>query len=165
MILSAIVAVADNDVISKQGKIPWHMPADFARLKKITMSRPIIMGRKTHDSIGTTLPGRTNIVISRNPNYKVAAGSILVGSLDEALELAGKEDAGEAFIFGGEAVYNQAMPKTQRLYLTRVHTTVEDGDGFFRYNPDEWQEISSEARQADANNPFDLVWYGLERKK
>ena len=85
--LSAIVAVTDNDVISKEGKIPWHMPMDFERLKKITNGHPIIMGRKTHDSIGRTLPGRLNIVISSNPDYKVHEGSILVSSLDEALNL------------------------------------------------------------------------------
>jgi len=165
MILSAIVAVTDNDVISKEGKIPWHMPADFARLKKITMGHPLIMGRKTHDSIGATLPGRTNIVISRNPDYKVASGSVLVSSLPNAIKLAEAENSGEAFIFGGEAIYNQALPQTQKLYLTRVHTTVNGGDGFFRYNPDEWRETSKESKKADEQNRFDCDWYILERKQ
>src|SRR3989344_7429631 len=120
--ISAIVAVTDNDVISKEGKIPWHMPADFARLKEITMGHPIIMGRKTHDSIGRTLPGRLNIVVSRDPNYQVHEGSVLVSSLDAALNHPEVKSAEEAFIFGGQSIYEQALPKTQRIYLMRVHT-------------------------------------------
>lgn len=139
------------------------MPADFTKLKQITMGHPIIMGRKTHDSIGVTLPGRTNIVISRNPKYKPAKHSILVGSLDEALKHNNVRNSDEAFIFGGESIYNQAMPKTRKIYLTRVHMVV-DGDTFFRYDPDEWQIIKEEKRHADVKNPFELTWYILERK-
>ena len=164
MILSAIVAVSDNDVISKQGKIPWNLPADFVRLKVVTMGHPLIMGRKTHDSIGRTLPGRANIVISRNPEYQVSDGSTLVNSLDKALNLGEVKNAQEAFIFGGESIYRQAMPKTQRLYLTRVHTTIIDGDAFFKFNPDDWRELKHEEHKADNQNPFGWDWYVLERR-
>ena len=162
MILSAIVAATDNDVISSEGKIPWHMPADFARLKEVTMGHPLIMGRKTHDSIGRTLPGRTNIVISRNPDYRVSDGSILVDSLDAALKRHEVTKAKEAFIFGGETVYEQAMPLTQRIYLTRVHTTLK-GDTYFKFDKRQWKEVKKESYKADAHNPYDWDWYLLER--
>lgn len=162
--ISAIVAVTDNGVISKEGKIPWHMPADFARLKRITMGNPIIMGRKTHDSIGRTLPGRLNIVISRDPNYQVHEGSVLVNSLDAALDHPEVKSAKEIFIFGGESIYSQALSKTQRIYLTRVHTEV-DGDTFFRFNENEWRVVGHESKKADKENAFDWDWYVLERKR
>lgn len=162
MILSAIVAATDNDVISKEGKIPWHMPSDFARLKKITMGHPIIMGRKTHDSIGRTLPGRLNIVISRNLNYKVHEGSVLVHSIDDALNLSEVKKAEEVFIFGGQAIYTQAMPLTDRIYLTRVHTTL-DGDTFFRFSPSQWKEVSRESFKKNDQDPFDHDFIVLEK--
>jgi dihydrofolate reductase len=161
--ISAIVAVTDNDVISKEGKIPWHMPMDFERLRKITIGHPIIMGRKTHDSIGRTLPGRLNIVISSNPDYKVQEGSILVSSLEEALDLDQVKNADEAFIFGGESIYMQALPKTKRIYFTRIHTTV-DGDTFFKFDKNNWKEISKESFKKDDENPFDHDFYILDRK-
>jgi dihydrofolate reductase len=161
--LSAIVAVTDNDVISKEGKIPWHMPMDFERLKKITIGHPIVMGRKTHDSIGRTLPGRLNVIISSNPDYQVYEGSVLVGSIQEALDLSEVKNANEAFIFGGESIYMQALPKTQKIYLSRIHTTVE-GDTFFKFNPEEWKEVSKESFKKDEQNPFDHDFIILERK-
>ncbi len=128
------------------------------------MGYPLIMGRKTHDSIGITLPGRTNIVISRNPDYKTAEGSILVGSLDEALNHPQVKQADKAFIFGGEAIYSQALPMTKRLYLTKVHTKVE-GDTHFSYSPAEWKTTSSENHKADDLNQFDWTWLVLDRKE
>ena len=163
MKLCAIVAVTDNDVISKEGKIPWHMPMDFERLKRITLGHPIIMGRKTHDSIGRTLPGRLNVVISTNPDYKVREGSILVDSLDAALNLEQVKAADEAFIFGGESIYMQALPKTQKIYLSRIHTTV-DGDTFFKFDASGWMESSRESFKKDEQNPFDHDFIVLERK-
>jgi dihydrofolate reductase len=163
MILSAIFAVTDNDVISDKGKIPWHMPADFKHLKEITWGHPIIMGRKTHEYIGRTLPGRTNIVLSRDAKTKVFAGSILANSLEEALKLKEVKENDEAFIFSGE-LFSLAMPQIERIYLTRVHTEVE-GDNFFKYNPDEWQEVSRKEHKCDDQNPYDHDFLILERKK
>lgn len=165
MVLSAIVAVTDNDVISKKGKIPWHMPADFARLKQITMGRPIIMGRKTHDAIGRTLPGRLNIIVSRDPNYQVKEGSVLVNSLEDALNHPEVKSTKETFIFGGESIYMQALPKTQRIYLTRVHTYIEDGENFFKFDQKNWKVVKHQKMTADTKNPFDWDWYVLERAK
>ena len=163
MILSAIVAASDNDVIGNKGNIPWKLPADSKYLSKITMGHPIIMGRETHDSIGRALPGRTNIVISRNPKYKPAGSSIVVNSLDEALSLIQVQQTDEAFIFGGQAIYELAMLKLQRIYLTRIHANA-DGDKFFKYDSSEWKEASKEVHKKDAENPFDYDFIILKRK-
>ena len=151
--ISAIVAVAKNGVIGKEGGLPWHLPAELARFKEITMGHPIIMGRKTHESIGRALPGRTNIVITHKKGYR-AEGCRVVGSLDEAIELAKKsEGANEIFIIGGASIYEQAMPLLERMYLTKVDADIK-GDKFFRYDPLEWKQISSEKHPADEKNLF-----------
>jgi dihydrofolate reductase len=160
--ISAIVAVSDNDVISQNGIIPWKMPADFAHLKAVTMGHPIIMGRKTHEYIGRTLPGRLNIVLSRNSNFKVYEGSALVHSLEEALNLKDVKDANEAFAFGGE-IYSQTMDKTKRIYLTRIHTTVQ-GDNFFKFDPEEWKEVKKDEHKKDEKNPYDYDFIILEKR-
>ncbi len=162
MILSAIVAVSDNNVIGREGSIPWHIPGEQARLKDITMGHPLIMGRKTHESIGRTLPGRLNVVISGNQDYRVAEGSVLARSLEEALDLPEVKAADEAFIFGGEAIYKQAMPSLQRIYLTRVHIDVK-GDSFFDYDAAEWKTVSTEAHPKNKDNPCGYDYLLLER--
>lgn len=162
MILSAVVAVTEDNAIGKEGGIPWYLPADLKHAKDITMGHPIIMGRKTHESIGRTLPGRANIVISRDPGYKVFEGSTLVGSLEEALELPEVKSSEEAFIFGGEAIYDMAMPIVQRIYLTRVHAKIP-ADKFFNYDPSQWKQISIEKHKADEKNQYDYDFCVLER--
>ncbi|MDB5161037.1 MAG: dihydrofolate reductase [Candidatus Saccharibacteria bacterium] len=164
MILSFIVAISDNGVIGKDGKIPWYVRGEQARFKEITMGKPIIMGRKTHESIGKTLPGRLNVVISTNADYKVAEGSVLVHSLDEALNLPDVANAEEMLIIGGSRLIEEAMPRADRLYLTLVHTHV-DGDTFFKYDPSEWKLISSELHKKDEvpDRPFDFEIRLLER--
>jgi dihydrofolate reductase len=163
MILSAIVAASDNNVIGNKGKIPWNLPADWAFVSKVTMGHPIIMGSATHNSIGRALPGRTNIVISRNPAYKPRGSSILVNSLDEALSLIQVQQTDEAFVFGGEAIYELAMPKLQKIYLTRIHTTV-DGDKFFNYDKGIWKEVSKDKHKKDEKNPYDYDFIILKRR-
>lgn len=165
MIISAIVGVSDNDVIAKGGIIPWNMPADFAHVRETTMGHPIIMGRATHDHIGKTLPGRLNVVVSRNPKYKVFPGSILANSVEEALQLDEVKDSKEVFIFGGEGIFKAALPYTQRIYLTRIHTTIDGGDRFFKYDPKEWIEVEREEHKRDDKNPFDYAFITLERKR
>lgn len=162
MILSAIVAVTENNAIGKEGGIPWYLPADLIKMRQVTMGHPIIMGRKTHESIGRTLPGRANIVISRDPAYKVFEGSILVGSLEEALSLPAVKESEEAFIFGGEAIYDMAMPQVRRIYMTRVHTKIP-ADKFFNYDPSQWKQISIERHKADEKNQYDYDFCVLER--
>lgn len=164
MILSLIVAVSQNGVIGKDGKIPWFVRGEQKRFKELTMGKPIIMGRKTHESIGKTLPGRLNVVLSTNPEYKVAVGSVLVKSLDEALALPSVASAEEALIIGGSRLFEEAMPRAGRLYLTLVHTEV-DGDTFFQYNPHEWKVISTEMFKKNEvpDRPFDFEVRLLER--
>ena len=160
--ISTIVAVAENDVIGKQGGLPWYLPAELARFKEVTMGHPIIMGRKTHESIGRALPGRTNIVITRNKDFK-AEGCKTVSSLDQAIELAkSAKGSDEIFIIGGEQIYKQAMPLLGRIYLTKVYAKV-DGDKFFYYDPKDWKQISSEKHLADEKNQYDFEFNILER--
>lgn len=161
--IAAIVAVANNGVIGKEGGLPWYLPAELARFKQTTTGHPIIMGRKTHESIGRALPGRTNLVITRNKDFK-AEGCEIVSSLDEAIEKAKKsEGADEIFIIGGEQIYSEALPLLDRIYLTKVDTEV-DGDKFFRYDPREWRQISSEKHSADEKNKHNFEFTVLERR-
>jgi dihydrofolate reductase len=162
MTLCAIVAVTEDNAIGKEGGIPWYLPADLTHMREVTMGHPIIMGRKTHESIGRTLPGRANIVISRDPDYKVSEGSILVRSLEEALERPEVEQADEAFIFGGETIYDQAMPLIKKIYMTKVHARVP-ADKFFNYTSGQWREVSRKEHKADDKNQYDYDFLILER--
>jgi dihydrofolate reductase len=165
MILSAVVAASDNDVIGNKGGIPWFIKGEQARVKEITMGKPLIMGRKTHESIGRTLPGRLNIVISANPDYKVFDGSVLVSSLEQALSLDAVASADEVIIFGGEKIFEAAMPRLGRIYLTRVRASFE-GDSFFKYTPQQWKVVSEEKHQKNLSigHPYDFDYLILERK-
>ncbi|HPD83730.1 MAG: dihydrofolate reductase [Alphaproteobacteria bacterium] len=147
--VSLIVAAADNNVIGKDNKMPWHIPEDFKHFKEITMGKPCIMGRKTYESIleqlGKPLPGRTSIVISRsNFNHD---GSISATSLEEAIDKAKTETDGEIMIIGGAQIYALALERNlaDRIYLTRVHQSPE-GDAFFPPLNEEWQEIEKEEK-------------------
>lgn len=163
--ISAIVAVAKNGVIGKEGGLPWYLPAELARFKEVTMGHPIIMGRKTHESIGRALPGRTNIVITRDNSYKAAEGCIVVGSLDEAIEQAKKsEGSEEIFIIGGASIYEQAMSLLERIYLTKVDADIK-GDKFFKYDSTQWKQASSEKHFADDKNQYDFEFTALVRLK
>jgi dihydrofolate reductase len=160
--ISLYVATSENGVIGKKNALPWYLPADLERFKQITMGHPIIMGRKTHESIGRALPGRTNIVISRNKNYR-AKDCIVVGSLDEALETAQKSEGNdEIFIIGGSSVFDEALALAGRIHLTRVKARV-DGDIFFKFDPTGWHQTFSEKHQKDEKNQFDYEFVTLER--
>ena len=139
MRVSAVVAASDNNVIGKDGGLPWHVSSDLKLFKEITMGKPVIMGRRTWESLPKQpLPGRRNIVITRNPDY-AADGADVAGSIHEALAMC--EGEPEVSIIGGGQVYEQAMDRTDRIYLTRIHLTV-DGDTFLPELPDnEWQEV------------------------
>lgn len=164
MIVSAIVATDNKGAIGKKGQIPWRLPAEQAIFKQTTMGHPIIMGRKTHESIGRALPGRTNIVITRQKGYQ-ADGCVVVGSLEQAINKAKKAVGdNEIFIIGGAEIYKQALPLIKRLYLTRVNV-IADGDTFFKFNPDKWRQVSDEKHYADEKNPYDYDFLVLECKK
>jgi dihydrofolate reductase len=127
MNLSIIAAVSENRVIGRKGGLPWNLPADQAFFKRVTIGHAVIMGRRTYESIRRPLPKRTNIVVTRNPDFE-APGAVVVDSLDTALEIAADDD--EVFVAGGAELYREALPRADRLYLTLVHACVE-GDAFF----------------------------------
>jgi len=166
--LAIIVAAAENGVIGRNNGLPWHLPEDLRYFKRVTMGKPIVMGRKTFESIGRPLPGRSNIVISRNVALS-ASGVQVVASLDEALVLADKiahaDGAAEVVVIGGAEIYQLAMPLAERLYITEVHASVE-GDAVLPpiHWPD-WREISRERHAASAGNPFDYSFVVYERAR
>ncbi len=151
MNLSLIAAIADNGVIGLKGKLPWKLPSDLQHFKKITMACPIIMGRKTYESIGRPLPGRRNIVLSRIKHFAVP-GCEVFSTLEAALEKL--KDAKEIFVIGGESVYKEALPYAQTLYITQVHAQVQ-GDTFFpTWEKSKWTEVSRENHNADTENEY-----------
>jgi dihydrofolate reductase len=133
MPLSIIVAATENNVIGEDGKMPWKLPAESAYFRETTKGHPVITGRKNYEAMGRPLPDRLNIVITRQDEYRVPNGVIVVHSLDEALALPQVQTADEVFIIGGQQIYDEAMPKINKLYLTVIHTQI-DGDTFFKYN-------------------------------
>lgn len=164
MLVSLIVAAADNDVIGKSGKIPWRLPSEQVIFKKITMGHPIIMGRKTHESIGRALPGRYNIVVTRQNDYQAAEGCKVVATIEEALNAAkNAPGSDEIFIIGGVEIYNQTLDLADRIYITRVHAKV-DGDTFFHFDSSKWQEVSKQEHKADSQNKYDYDFIILDRK-
>jgi len=161
MIISIIVAMDKKGVIGHEGDLPWHLSADLKHFKAVTMGKPLIMGRKTHESIGRPLPGRKNIIMTRSPGF-IAEGCTVVLSLDDAFQAAG--DVEEVMIMGGSAIYDQSLARTDRLYLTEVHTDVS-GDVYFpEFNKSEWVELEREDHSADDKNDHDYSFVVLERK-
>ncbi len=158
--ISLIAAMAENRAIGINNKMPWHLPADLRHFKALTIGKPIIMGRKTWESLPGLLPDRPHIVVTRQPNYQ-AEGCQVVHSIDEALAAAG--DAAEVMVVGGATFYRAMLPQADRIYLTLVETAVE-GDAFFPdYNPEQWQITAQERHAADEKNPFPYRFLTLER--
>lgn len=161
-IISAIAAMAENRVIGKDNKMPWHLPADLKHFKATTSGHPVVMGRKTYESIGKPLPDRTNIILTRDLQYS-APDCVILNSIETALSMANELDMDEIFIIGGAEVYRQLLPVTQRVYLTIVHHNF-DGDAFFpELKADEWQEVSRERHTADDKNKYDYSFVVMER--
>lgn len=166
MKLALIVAMAQNRVIGINNNLPWYLPNDLKYFKSVTMGKPVIMGRKTHESIGKPLPGRTNIVISRNPEANFE-GCRTVQTLEQALDLAGNiafiEGAEETIVMGGAQIYELALAQADRLYLTEVHAEV-NGDAYFpRFDHDQWREVGRETFEAEGPNPYDYSFVVLDR--
>lgn len=159
--ISIIAAISKNHVIGKQGGLPWHLPDDLKWFKRKTSGHPIIMGRKTYESVGKPLPNRLNIIITRQDNYKVE-GATVVNDLATAIEHARKNDAsGEIFIVGGGEIYNMAMHIADRMYITIVHTTVE-GDAYFpRYDESDFDIVES----VRVEEPIAHTFMTLDRKQ
>lgn len=147
-------------VIGRDGGLPWHLPADLKHFRRVTMGKPIVMGRKTHESIGRPLPGRENIVVSRSPAYR-APGCRVVASLARAHEVC--RGAAEMMVIGGAALYREALPLARRVYLTEVHTEVEGDVHFPPLDRRQWRECSRENFDADERNCHPYSFVLLER--
>lgn len=160
--LSMIVAHADNRIIGKDNDMPWHLPADLAYFKKTTLGKPIVMGRKTYESIGRPLPGRKNIVISRDESYQ-ADGIVTVTSVEQALIEAG--DVEEVMVIGGGAIYAHCLPAANRLYITHIDANIEGDTHFPEYDMlNTWKKVSHEKHAADDKNAYVLDFCVYERK-
>lgn len=162
MIISIIAAMDRNRLIGNKNQLPWHLPADFAHFKAVTMGKPIIMGRKTFESIGKPLPGRTNIVLSRNPDTQFE-GAVCVTSFEEAIDAV--SDAEEVMVIGGSTVYEMLLPRIDRMYLTYVDGQFEGDAWFPEFDESEWLEKQSVIRQADEKNVYDCRFVIYEKNK
>ncbi|MBU3540899.1 dihydrofolate reductase [Polynucleobacter sp. UB-Tiil-W10] len=157
--ISMIVARSRNHVIGRDNQMPWKISADLQFFKRVTMGHPVIMGRKTWESIGRPLPGRRNIVVSRNADFQLS-GAELAGSLDEALDRL--SDFSRVFVIGGEQLFKQAFDKADRLYITEIDLDIEGGDTFFEVpNESAWQEIE---RTPGSEGDISFSFITLERK-
>jgi dihydrofolate reductase len=158
--ITLIVAVSDNDVIGRDNALPWHLPEDLKRFKRLTMGKPIVMGRKTFESIGKPLPGRQNIVVTRDANYR-RDGITVVHGVDEAVKAAA--DAPEIMIIGGADLFRLFLPRATRVHLTRVHTNVE-GDVTWPPLDATWAVIASEPYAADERHAWPLSFEVWEKR-
>ena len=159
--VALIVARDRAGVIGANGRLPWHLPADLRRFRALTMGKPLLMGRRTYESIGRPLPGRRSIVLSRDPRF-CAPGCEVAHSLDEALERAAAAGV-EIMIGGGAELYRQALPLAGRVYLTQVQAHCRGGLRFPPLPPAEWREVERRERPPDARNSYPLSFIVLER--
>ncbi len=159
---SIIVARAENGVIGIGNRMPWHLPEDLKFFRRVTMGKPVIMGRRTMESIGRALPGRANIVISRQPDL-APEGFTVVPSLDAALDAARAVGADEAMVIGGAQIYAQAIDRAQRLYVTEVHASYEGDTRFETPEPADWREVSRDRQPAAEGRPA-CSWVIYERR-
>jgi len=159
--VSLIVAMAQNGVIGRGNGLPWKLPEDLRRFKASTMGKPLLMGRKTYESIGRPLPGRLNIVLTRAADWS-APGVSVVHTVEEALSAAG--DAGELMVIGGAEIYRLVMPFARRIYLTHVHAEVPGDTYFPAFDPTQWVDVECDAHPADERNAFALTFVTLERR-
>ncbi|TSC79246.1 MAG: dihydrofolate reductase [Candidatus Peregrinibacteria bacterium Gr01-1014_25] len=164
MRISLIVAASENDVIGKNGTLPWHLPDDWKHFRDLTKGHPVIMGRKTYASIGRPLPERLNIVITRQSKL-IIEGCTVVASLDDALRIARESGAQEAFVIGGGEIYRDAARLADVIYLTRVHTTTDGDVTFPTIDPDAWREVAREEHPADEKHAHAFTFLTYERKK
>lgn len=160
MIISLVVAAATNNAIGKDGKLPWHLPNDMKHFKNITWGMPVLMGRKTFESLGKALAGRKNIVITRQPGWK-GEGSVAVKNIDDALFVARETDAKEVMVIGGGEIYQSLFDKAHRIYLTRVEAEPEADTFFPPIHPEKWHLMSQQNYEADEKNAYNYscqVW-------
>ncbi len=161
MTISIIAAMGNDQVIGINNQLPWKLPADMKFFRSKTMGKPVLMGRKTYESIGKPLPGRTNIIITRDSGFH-AEGCIVTHSIEEALQKADTKE--EAMIIGGASLYKQVLPLAQRFYLTRVHADFK-GDSYFpEFDLQEWTTIERTDHKADEQNAYDYSFLVMDKK-
>ena len=161
--IALIVAVAENGVIGRAGQLPWHLPDDLKRFKALTMGKPMLMGRRTFESIGRPLPGRTSLVLTHSANWTAPPGALAVHSIDEALAELRARSARDLAVIGGAEVFRLTLPLAQRIDLTRVHAEVE-GDVYFpQLDPREWRETERIDHPADPRHAYAMTFSVLER--
>jgi len=158
--LSIVVAMAENRVIGKNNQLPWHLPADLRHFKTLTMGKPILMGRKTHESIGRALPGRQNIVVTRQRGYQ-AEGCTVAQSVDAALAACANAD--EVMLIGGAQLYRELLPRSTRIYLTLVHAIIPGDTLFPEIDPAVWYETARADHPADEKNAHAFSFVTLQR--
>lgn len=164
MILSLLLAASENNVIGKDNQLPWHLPEDLKYFKNLTWGLPILMGRKTFDSIGKPLPGRKSIVVTRQQDWK-QEGVEVVHSIEEAVQKAEDFGAKEIFVIGGAEIFKTALPLANRIYLTRIHHRF-DGDVFFpEISTDEWNLVSNRYCVAEGKNVYNHTYQIWEREE
>ena len=162
MTISFVVAAATNNAIGKEGKLPWHLPNDMKHFKNVTWGMPILMGRKTFESLGRVLPGRKNIVITRQPGWKTE-GAISVRNIDDALFVARETDAKEIMVIGGGEIYKTLFERARRIYMTRVEAEPEADTFFPSFKPEEWHLMSQQDYEADEKNTYNYSFQVWER--
>jgi dihydrofolate reductase len=162
MLISLVVAAAKNNVIGLKGELPWRLPNDMKFFKNVTWGMPVVMGRKTFESLGKALPGRKNIVISRNNGFN-AEGVVLVKNIEDALFVAGETDAREVMVIGGGEIYKTLFPKAGRIYITRVDTEPEGDTYFPPIDPKEWHLMSQKDHEADEKHAYNYSFQVWER--
>jgi len=162
MRVSIIAAVAENGVIGREGRLPWHLPDDLRRFKQLTMGHTLVMGRKTWDSIGRPLPGRRMVVLTRQTDFR-PDGVEVASSLDDALAIARAAGDDEAFLIGGAEIYRLAWPRAERLYLTRVHANVPGDAHFPDVDWSQWERVDSQDHSSDANHEFAFTFETYRR--
>jgi dihydrofolate reductase len=160
--IELVVAVAENDVIGRGNSLPWHLPADLRHFKSLTLGKPVLMGRKTYQSIGKALPGRTNIVLSRSGKFS-PDDCVVVKNLDDARSAASEGSA--LMVIGGAEIYRQCLPLASRIHLTLIHSMIEGGDTVFAgWRDAHWREVSRERHEADERHAYAYSFITLERE-
>jgi len=158
--LALVVAMAENGVIGRANRLPWHLPADLRHFKSLTMGKPMLMGRRTFEAIGKALPGRRSLVLTRREPIDVP-GVETVASLEAALDAS--RDAGELMVIGGAEIYRLCLPQAQRIYLTRVHAPIAGDTRFPLIDWNEWRSVARATHPADEKNAYAMTFFTLER--
>ncbi|HVY81450.1 MAG TPA: dihydrofolate reductase [Steroidobacteraceae bacterium] len=160
-LISQVVAMTRDGVIGRDNGMPWHLPDDLKHFKAVTLGKPMLMGRKTFESIGRPLPGRTTLVMTRDPAWQ-AQGVVIVRSIDEALQRAG--DAAELCVVGGAEIFALTLPITQRIHLTRIHANIPGDTVYPALDMSQWHEVERIEHPADARHAYSMTFSTLERR-